>query len=465
MKLLVLIAILSTSLFAVSDLKNAPKDFVVGQSRYVFIDFTSAHYKILYQVDQKKAYVESTITFIQPRPGKAIFDFSGKEQASSYLSAKLHGQNPTPVRLVNIRNPHFRTAYRALNMNLPAGTYKISIKSEIEHLVKFDKGGVSSSFWMSDLEDRSFLEKYIPSNLDYDRFKMFFDVRVAGTTTPHKLITNCGRSALENGWFRVKCPSFFNTSSLYFHLFPSSAHKIYETAYKSISGKLIPLVTYGPAALTLQRDSLKILKELESDYGAWPHPHVIVFGWPPFSGGMEYSGATTTSVRALGHELHHSYFARGMFPAGGNAGWIDEALASWRDNGYPKKARRLSTTRMAGHSIYRRDTDRNAYGKGAEFIAHLNSLFAEKGGMKKFKKDLAAKFVYKPMTTPKFQRLLETYFQADLQNSFDKYIYGINRQQGIRLPIVRTIQDDIINTKRINHFHRPLTEAQMKKLL
>ena len=52
-------------------------------------------------------------------------------------------------------------------------------------------------------------------------------------------------------------------------------------------------------------------------------------------GGMEHCGATITSMSALAHEITHSWFARGVMPANGNAGWIDEGTARWRDRGYP----------------------------------------------------------------------------------------------------------------------------------
>ena len=459
--------IINASLFANSDLANAPKNFISGQNHYVFVDFIQAHYKILYQVDQKKAYAVSTITFIQPQDGMALFDFSAESQRKKTLRGTLHGENPIELKITSVKNPHYKTEYRSTNIHLPAGTYKISVQTEIEHLVKYEKrGGVSSSFWMSDLNDRSFLEKYLPSNLDYDRFQMFFDVKIAGTQTPHAIMTNCGQYLESNeNWYRIKCPATFNSSSLYFHLFPKGKYVILKNSYKSITGKIIPILSYGHAAKTNLRNAPKILKELENDYGKWPYPHLIIFGWPPYSGGMEYAGATSTSTSALGHELHHSYFARGMFPAGGNAGWIDEALASWRDNGYPKKSRGLRSSRMGGHSIYRRDTDRNAYTLGADFIAYLDYKFAEQGGMKKFKKDLVSEYIYQPMTTPKFHKLLESYFKTDLRSLFDNYIYGVDRVNQMYLPIPKFIDNEHLKLRKENAYHRRLTEEQLMRLL
>ena len=183
--LFILFLIINASLFANSDLANAPKNFISGQNHYVFVDFIQAHYKILYQVDQKKAYAVSTITFIQPQDGMALFDFSAESQRKKTLRGTLHGENPIELKITSVKNPHYKTEYRSTNIHLPAGTYKISVQTEIEHLVKYEKrGGVSSSFWMSDLNDRSFLEKYLPSNLDYDRFQMFFDVKIENQRFP-----------------------------------------------------------------------------------------------------------------------------------------------------------------------------------------------------------------------------------------------------------------------------------------
>ena len=44
---------------------------------------------------------------------------------------------------------------------------------------------------------------------------------------------------------------------------------------------------------------------------------------------------------------------------------------------------------MAGHSQYKRTTDRDAYTKGERFIAHLDYKFKAQGGLLPFLKDFA----------------------------------------------------------------------------
>ena len=100
-------------------------------------------------------------------------------------------------------------------------------------------------------------------------------------------------------------------------------------------------------------------------------------------GGMEYCGATMSSMRALGHELFHSYFARGVMPANGNAGWIDEAMAVFRDRGYPSASEPPSgsSVNLGGYSLYRRTTTYSAYTLGADLIGHMNHLFSSREGI------------------------------------------------------------------------------------
>ncbi len=103
-----------------------------------------------------------------------------------------------------------------------------------------------------------------------------------------------------------------------------------------------------------------------------------------------------TDTGALGHELTHSYFARGIMPANGNAGWIDEALASWRDNRYPRSTSISGTANMAGRPGYTRFTDYAAYSYGARFMAYLDGKFAAQGGLKTYLRKLVDEKAFTP---------------------------------------------------------------------
>jgi hypothetical protein len=149
---------------------------------------------------------------------------------------------------------------------------------------------------------------------------------------------------------------------------------------------------------------------------------------------MEYSGATITALSALGHEMFHSYNARAVMPANGNAGWMDEAMARWRDNKYPLvEALNYSYTRLAGRSVYTRMTDRMAYTEGSAFLGFIGHKMSQKGlSMRGFLRDYLGKYRYTTVTTPLFQKELSDAAGMDLSSEFDQYIYGKNAPRNLK---------------------------------
>jgi hypothetical protein len=209
--------------------------------------------------------------------------------------------------------------------------------------------------------------------------------------------------------------------------------ELLETTFKSINGRDIPVSVYMSKATNamkiltdLKNYAQRTMIELEGDYGPFPHPSLIIYNADLTSmglGGMEYAGATVTNENALEHELFHSYFARGVTPADGNAGWIDEALASWRDGGYRRLTTLNGSSSMANHAPYTRKTDAAAYGFGAQFMSFLDNKFATKGGLKPFMNKLLEKKIFEPMFTQDFINEMELFYSEKVQEVFNKYVY------------------------------------------
>jgi hypothetical protein len=165
-------------------------------------------------------------------------------------------------------------------------------------------------------------------------------------------------------------------------------------------------------------------------------------------GGMEYAGATVTNENALEHEMFHSYFARGVTPANGNAGWIDESLASWRDGGYRRLSSLSGSSSMAAHASYTRKTDTAAYGFGAQFMSLLDHKFAHKGGLKPFMNKLLEKKLFEPLFTEDFIQEMELFYGEKVQAIFKQYVY--------QKPEWEKLQ----NEKDLHHRKPSLTELQ-----
>ncbi len=429
---------------AQASILKAPPSFELKNKTVVFVDIKTISSKIKYDLGSSNASVETSIKFEQFSEGNPVFDLTAEE-----TSVILNGES---LALESTSLPNNTSTVKVLNKNLKPGVYQLSVTNKLTKNVRFLSDGVKSAFWMSDLSDRRYLEQYLPVNLEYDQYKMNFEVEILGTSKEHQIRTNGEVTEIAKNKFSVSFPEYFTASSIFFHLMPVGSFNEESFIYKSIDGREIPVTIYSAGSLSRYLSRTKqVLPELEADYGPFPHNSVTIYG--AGSGGMEYCGATITSLSALGHELIHSYFARGIMPARGNAGWVDEAIASWRDSGYRQySTRNLSTSRMAGHSIYRRTTDRNAYSKGARFMGFLDSKFSDAGGLRPFLKKFKEDRLFKPFLTREFQSDLEKHFGEDLTQEFDKYIYGAGKA---------------LHREEHGHnpFHPKLSEKQLFELL
>src|SRR5215213_4153013 len=190
---------------------------------------------------------------------------------------------------------------------------------------------------MSDLNAGRYLEAWLPSNLIWDRFPVRLDVEVTGTLAAHSIITNGAVTALGANHWSVQFPGHFAPLP---QLLEIRASDTVESATGSATLPLTGAVAIeawklagGPEDLTARiADIGTFLRANETDYGPYLHGRIVVF-FNGAGGGMEYAGATTTSGSALGHELFHSWFARGVTPASQADGWWDEAFTTFHDDG------------------------------------------------------------------------------------------------------------------------------------
>jgi hypothetical protein len=409
---------LGTSAFA--SYEQAPPSFTYKEAQAVFIDFDEASYDITYDFTNKTVSVSTFISFTASKAGYPIFDL-----VADPSEVTLDGQNTFTE---TIKDPDQQTTLRVIQRPITPGRHHVKLKHLITTNVVFGAQGLASGFWTSDLNDRRYLEQYLPTNLEFDQYKMYLRATVVGAEgLPHVLKANGTVHKVSENSFEVVFPKFYSASSVFFHLFPAqnSGNNV-QFYYTSTDGRLIPVdiyTTYNVEDFVVA--TKKILAELEADYGPFPHDQLIIYGNSP-SGGMEYSGATATSLAALGHELFHSYHARSLMPANGNAGWMDEAIARWRDNKYPFLSKlTFESTRLAGRSVWARMTDRMAYTEGSAFLSLIAYRMNEKGlSLKTFLKDYFQTFKYTTVTTPQFQEEVTKASGLELAKDFDKYIYG-----------------------------------------
>ena len=194
-------------------------------------------------------------------------------------------------------------------------------------------GGVHFNFGFTDLGGGRYLEAWVPANLIYDRFSLRLEVRVRNCAIPHTIVTNGDAKEVSRNHWRIRFPSTFTALSPMLQLHPRDS---IESATRTIHAPDVRIEAWkfktNPLDLGGQLDN--IANSLERNHQTiGPYCHGDRFVAFMHQGGMEYDGACTAAPDALGHEVFHSWWARGLKPASQNDGWIDEAWAVYHDTG------------------------------------------------------------------------------------------------------------------------------------
>lgn len=448
-RLISLIALLGTSTVW-GNLHLAPPDFSTDRGRAIFVDFKTAHYEVTYDTKNRVARVKTKIVFNAERAGNPVFDL-----VPNPYRVLLNGDS---VSQREISFPGGSSTLRQLGAAVTPGDHTLEIDNTFSKHTQFVPllKYVGSAFWIRDLKDRMFLEQYVPSNFEYDQYKITMDVKFDGIRREQEIFTNGAVTKFSKNHYRIEYPDYFTSSCLFFHTTPKGFMKRQDFAYRSVDGRDIPVTVYSPwrsRTRKFKNYAQKVLKELEADYGPWAHPGLLAYGTFPGMGGMEHAGATATSLAALDHEMLHSYFAKGVMPANGNTGWIDEAIAAWRDNGYPRNPTPgFEGSDLGAHSPYQRHTDDRAYGLGSAFMAYIDYRLQDMGGLKAFLRGYFQAYKHTVVTTEHFKNNMEFWSGLDLTEDFEKYIWGKNSQDVENIPVK-------------NPVHVKLSEKDLNSLL
>ncbi|MFL5785907.1 MAG: hypothetical protein ACJ76H_14915 [Bacteriovoracaceae bacterium] len=444
-KLLPLALLLSTSAFA--NFHLAPPDFETKGGMATFVDIQKAEYNITFDVEESMATVKSRIVFNNRVKGLPIFDL-----IPSPTKVKLDGVSvKTPER----KDP-FGSKMRVVDFETPVGTHVLEMENRITRNVSFPQNleTVRAAFWIRDLKDRMFLEQYIPSNYEFDQYQMTFNVEIKGSRKlNYDFFVNGEITQTSPSTWKIVYPEYFTVSALYFHMAPKSSYRVLKEEYTSVSGRKFTITTYSDyiwKTSKFMKYAKEVMAELEADYGPWAHPSLVAYQTMP-GGGMEHSGAAQTSLGALDHEMLHSYFAKGVMPGRGDDGWIDEAIASWRDYGYQRlPSVSFDHSNLGNHSPYKRNTDDRCYELGRAFMAYLDYRLQDMGGLKAFLRGYFAAYKHTIWTTQHFKNNLEFFSGLNFDDEFNRYILSNDEGDSHAGP---------------NPFHQPHTEKELHDML
>lgn len=410
-----------------SELDFAPPSFTVAGAfaagkKAVYVDFKKSDLTFKIDAATKTATGIARIEFSARDKGYPIIDL--KLKASS---VQLNGKDTS---LKSIKAPGDETTYMLVDSEVSPGPSTLDIEYDLTPVVQFEAGKAALLFSMFDVDpDRSFLEQYAPSNIEFDTFNLTIDVQLSGAGEKHTVFANGEVVTSSNRW-KVKYPDFYRSSSFFFHLVPEASITVSTKTFKG--KKNIPVTLYAANSYAskipqVMKDSLDTLKELEGTYGGYSHPQMLVYVTNDEDLSMEYAGATISFPEHIDHEIFHSFFGRSVMPVDGNSGWMDEGMARWRDDKYVRKALGLSAkpVNLGGFSPYRRLTDSKSYAKGSRFFSGIDEMLASAGGLRPVLAQYYSKYIHEGVTTEDLKKFLMSKTGLDLDKYFDRYVFGI----------------------------------------
>jgi hypothetical protein len=211
-----------------------------------------------------------------------------------------------------------------------------------------------------------------------------------------------------------------------FHLAPARTHVLAERRIQGVDVRVLaPLggVTADEAFAILE----SWLAELSATLGPFPMPRGLSVVLTQSGGGMEYYGATTTSLRALRHEVFHMYFACSTVARTYRDSWWDEAINVWyersADAAYASIPDGFRSDIVSGRSAVAVGFDGRAYAEGSRVMQAVAAGMGGRSRMVAFLRDLHARRSFDPFTTWDLVDEIRAWSGQDFRDRFLLWLY------------------------------------------
>lgn len=464
-------ALLLFSSFANADKNLAPPDF----GEHVYSDFIKSSLTVKIDAEDMRFDVHAIIEFQTYKRGKPLFDLrasiDGYEingtQGKQLLTVEPPRRNPdTPQSILRSLNEALDPGKHTLTLSYKLTSTDTQKCRHLEDVIgplpiesrlynscalnfffsDTNKDGKSIDFFteLSDYDaqlfqtdGRTFWERYFPSGLEHDAFEQTMEVSISGTGVEHKLIANGEVITPEKNKFQVKFPPYLRSSAIFLHVLDPNRYFIHEIPVSINDSKTVPVTIYGLKAYGIDEIekaveiAVRSLKDFSEEIGFYLHPSLTIL--VSKNTGMEYSGAAISPLDSIPHELMHSWFGRGVYPANGAAGWIDEAITTWwvNKNGELSQSSTLdANTKMQKHTPlnwlgnpYERMTSVQCYRQGVTFMSQVASIFeVEKIALKPILIEFLQAYSKQSVTTEIFLDFLRKKAPATIRTNLEEAI-------------------------------------------
>jgi hypothetical protein len=173
----------------------------------------------------------------------------------------------------------------------------------------------------------------------------------------------------------------------------------------------------------------QLIPELIDNLGPFPMPHgVSIFLTSGEGGGMEYYGATITTLGALSHETIHLYYGCSAINKTYRDSWLDEAVTMWygeaKTPAYWPVLETYTSDMVSGLSPAGVGFDTRAYTYGPHIIEAVARELGGRDEMIAFLKYIHTNYIFSPFTTRDFLDYLEDYAGVDMRDRFSMWVYS-----------------------------------------
>ncbi len=416
------------------DKAKAPPPLEVDGLVGMPIDILSVRGEILFDGASRSARATAVMEFEMTGDGMPLFDLRQEIERLVVNGVEVEAELAAAHQV-----SHACGTMRILQQELPAGAvHTLELEYPLEKPMSprsqdigWGENGLNWDTFFSDLNQGRYLEMWMPANLLYDRFALELELELTGLEQDHELVTNGAIEERGRHHWKLRFPDTNTAFSAMIVIVPATEVERSQSTVKVGKRRFtVDVCRRKDASGDLDRVHDMVaddLKEFSETVGPWPHGDTIpVLIW---RGGrsMEYDGATTSSVGALRHELHHSWWGRGVKPASQNDGWFDEAWTVYSaDREGPRGTQQEGPpVELCSSDPYNRTTPGASYRAGSAFFARV----AKEIGPKKLDRLMAEFFelhVHDPVSTQQLEQHLAERSKKPKQvrQLFHRYVYG-----------------------------------------
>lgn len=371
------------------------------------------------------------LTFsMRPEQTRALFHLDQNIIASGLNGITLNGEaldisDPSDVRLVTFEG----SSQLAVELQRDLGP-------DEEHIMAIDYtknwGWYMFTYFTNDIQGvgGEFFYPTINTPSEYARHHISIHMR----NWPTLNFIGSGlveETAVEDGQkWQIDTEEETNSANVFFCALPDSWTDMHTRDIAGVEVRIMEL-TALPLAAPAYESLETWIPQLQNDIGEFPMERGLSILMLGGGGGMEFYGATFTSMSALRHEVFHMYFATSVVFKTYRDSWVDEAVTEWYEGidyrtGLPHEPipEGYTSDIVTGRSAIAPGFDTRAYGEGAQIMA---SVTERVGGRENFTEFLSHMFdehtFSARLNTEEFVDALKDYSGVDLREEFKTWVF------------------------------------------